>query len=342
MAQRIFISYRRQDSRGDAGRIYDRLRPEFGEAGLFMDVSDIRLGVNFVKVLRDEVAKCDVLLAVMGPGWLDAKDDDGSCRLDNPNDFVRVEIAAALARDIPVIPILLEGTRMPKASLLPVDLQELSQRHGLDVRHTSFRPDIDKLITALKRNYNVDTPVPPPTPPPVTSVAESIPTDSAKRATPNTNDLIILEEITMPKPSVFKPLASTLNGIWDGVPTADLVIQREGKWVDDFKIDTEDDSPPKQFWHYFIYTCSYVGDSSPQPGAIVVGEEWIAGDRWEGGASGWRVVHGNAVEGDKPCWLADIHLTYLGPIWCPEYAKLSDDVFKYLWGERLERFIMHP
>ncbi len=127
MTQRIFISYRRQDSRGDAGRIYDRLLPTFGETGLFMDVAHIPLGVNFVRVLREEVAKCHVLLAVIGPNWLEARDDDGSRRLDNPNDFVRVEIAAALARDIPVIPILLEGTKMPKAAALPADLHELAQ-----------------------------------------------------------------------------------------------------------------------------------------------------------------------------------------------------------------------
>src|SRR5262245_7509648 len=101
MIQRIFISYRRDDSAGHAGRVFDRLKGDFGLDVLFMDVDAIPLGVNFVRVLREEVARCSVLLAIVGPNWLDAKDEDGARRLDNPDDFVRVEIATALQRDIP-------------------------------------------------------------------------------------------------------------------------------------------------------------------------------------------------------------------------------------------------
>jgi Bacterial protein of unknown function (DUF937)/TIR domain len=150
MAKRIFISYRRDDSAGHAGRVFDRLQQEFGQDLLFMDVDAIPLGVNFVRVLRAEVAKCDVLLAIIGPRWLDARDDDGHRRLDNPTDFVRIEISTALQRDIPVIPILLDGTRMPKPTQLPPDLHPLSERNGLDVRHASFQPDLNKLIRELK------------------------------------------------------------------------------------------------------------------------------------------------------------------------------------------------
>ena len=125
MAAKVFISYRREDSAGHAGRVHDRLVREFGSDLLFMDVDGIPLGVNFVKVLQEEVAKCSVLLAVMGHEWLDVRDEDGRRRLDNPDDFVRVEIAAALQRDIPVIPIMLEGTKVPKANQLPNDLQGL-------------------------------------------------------------------------------------------------------------------------------------------------------------------------------------------------------------------------
>ena len=103
MAAKIFISYRRDDSAGHAGRVHDRLEREFGRDLLFMDVDAIPLGFNFVKVLEDQVTKCDVLLAIIGPGWLDARDDDGNRRLDNPHDYIRIEIAAALKRDIPVI-----------------------------------------------------------------------------------------------------------------------------------------------------------------------------------------------------------------------------------------------
>src|SRR5580700_590627 len=151
MAAKVFISYRRDDSAGHAGRVHDRLEREFGRDLLFMDVDTIPLGANFLEVLRDEVAKCGVLLAVIGPGWLDARDNDGNRRLDNLDDFVRVEIAVALRRGIPVIPILLDGTKIPKAGQLPDDIEELSLRNGLDVRHTSFHDDMNKLIRALKR-----------------------------------------------------------------------------------------------------------------------------------------------------------------------------------------------
>ena len=150
MAAKVFISYRRDDSADAAGRIQDRLAGEFGRDLLFMDVDAIPLGMNFVKVLHEEVAKCGVLLAVIGPNWLDLRDEDGNRRLDNPNDFVRIEIAAALQRDIPVIPILLKGARVPKAAHLPKDLEELALRNGLDVRHASFQTDLNRLIRELK------------------------------------------------------------------------------------------------------------------------------------------------------------------------------------------------
>ena len=137
MAPKLFISYRRDDSAGYAGRVHDRLQREFGGNLLFMDVDSIPLGTNFVKVLGEEVAKCDTLLAVIGPGWLDARDEKGNRRLENPDDFVRIEIGTALKRDIPVIPILPDGTRVPKADQLPDDLKELALRNGLNVRHAS-------------------------------------------------------------------------------------------------------------------------------------------------------------------------------------------------------------
>jgi hypothetical protein len=150
MATKVFISYRRDDSAGSAGRVHDRLERDLGRDLLFMDVDAIPLGVNFVKILRDEVAKCHVLLAMIGPTWLDARDEHGNRRLDDPNDFLRIESGTALNRNIPVIPILLDGAKIPKAEQLPTDLQELEQRHGLDVRHASFHSDVDKLSRWLK------------------------------------------------------------------------------------------------------------------------------------------------------------------------------------------------
>jgi hypothetical protein len=98
MAAKIFINYRREDSIGTAGRLHDRLAVTFGRKNLFMDVDHIPAGVDFVEYLQRQVAACDVFLAVIGPNWLDAKDDSGRRRFDDPDDFVTIEIAAALAR----------------------------------------------------------------------------------------------------------------------------------------------------------------------------------------------------------------------------------------------------
>jgi formylglycine-generating enzyme required for sulfatase activity len=150
MTAKVFISYRRDDSAGQAGRVHDRLAQEFGRDLLFMDVDAIPLGADFIKVLREEVARCDVLLAIVGPNWLNVRDDEGNRRLDNENDFVRNEIATALQRDIPVIPILLDGAKIPRPEQLPKDLEALTARNGLDVRHASFHIDVDKLISGLR------------------------------------------------------------------------------------------------------------------------------------------------------------------------------------------------
>src|SRR5262249_39669117 len=150
MAAKVFISYRRADSAGYAGRVMDWLDRELGRDLVFMDVDAIPLGTNFSKILHEEVAKCGVLLAVIGPNWLDARDENGNRRLDSPNDFVRIEIAAALQRNIPVIPILLDGARIPKADELPEDLKELALRNGMEIRHASFQDDMNRLIRGLK------------------------------------------------------------------------------------------------------------------------------------------------------------------------------------------------
>jgi PAN domain/TIR domain/Sel1 repeat len=150
MAAKVFISYRRDDSAGHAGRVHDRLSQEFGRDLLFMDVDAVPLGADFIKILREEVAGCDVLLAVIGPNWLNVRDEEGNRRLDNANDFVRIEIATALQRDIPVIPILLDGAKIPKSNQLPKDLEGFTARNALYVHHTSFHSDMDKLIAGLR------------------------------------------------------------------------------------------------------------------------------------------------------------------------------------------------
>ena len=147
---RIFISYRRADSAGYAGRIYARLTAHFGEDAVFMDVDTIEAGVDFVEVLQNAVQSCDVLVALIGRSWLNIKDEAGKHRLDNPEDFVRVEIAAALNRDIRVIPVLVDGAPMPRSTELPDNLKPLARRNALQVNHHSFNTDAHRLIAQLE------------------------------------------------------------------------------------------------------------------------------------------------------------------------------------------------
>jgi hypothetical protein len=160
----VFISYRRQEASHLAGRLYDRLATRFGDDQVFMDVDTIALGVDFAEVITQAVSTCEILLAVIGPGWLTAADKVGRRRLDDPDDLVRLEIAAALERDIRVIPILVEGAVMPRRQELPENLASLARRNALSLRHESFRSDADRLIGAIEPilRIKVDHPPVPP------------------------------------------------------------------------------------------------------------------------------------------------------------------------------------
>ena len=146
----IFISYRREDSEGEAGRLFDDLVKEFGETAVFMDVATIEIGRDFRKAIDESVASCGVLLAVIGRNWLDAKNEAGGRRIDNPSDFVRLETAAALNRDIPVVPVLVRGASMPRPDQLPDELKELSYRNGCELTHARWNSDLQLLIKALR------------------------------------------------------------------------------------------------------------------------------------------------------------------------------------------------
>jgi concanavalin A-like lectin/glucanase superfamily protein/TIR domain-containing protein len=145
----LFISYRREDSEGHAGRLYGDLVRRFGDGSVFMDVG-IEPGLDFRKVIDDNVSSCGVLLALIGPTWLAAKDEHGQRRLDDPKDFVRLETAAALRRGIPVVPLLVHGARMPKPGQLPDDLTELAYRNGLELSHARWDLDVEVLIKTLQ------------------------------------------------------------------------------------------------------------------------------------------------------------------------------------------------
>ena len=114
-----------------------------------MDVDAIQPGRDFRKAIHENVGGCSVLLAIIGPDWLEAKGADGVRRLDNENDYVRLEIAAALKRDIPVVPVIVRGARMPKASQLPEELRDLAYRNSVELTHARWKSDVQVLIRAL-------------------------------------------------------------------------------------------------------------------------------------------------------------------------------------------------
>ena len=150
----IFISYRRSDSEGEAGRLSDLLTHRFSDQSVFMDVDAIQPGRDFRKAIEESIQACSVLLCIIGPQWLSSADDSGERRLDTANDFVRLEIGAALRRDIPVIPILVRGAKMPRAEQLPPDVQDLAYRNCVELTHARWKSDLQILIGALEPLLN--------------------------------------------------------------------------------------------------------------------------------------------------------------------------------------------
>ncbi|MHA4847192.1 SUMF1/EgtB/PvdO family nonheme iron enzyme [Flavitalea antarctica] len=153
MNGQIFISYRRDDSLGSTGRIYDRLLEHFSAEQIFMDVDTIPLGEDFVEYIEKAVTRCDVLLAVIGRDWVTIQDRNGRRMLDSDGDFVRAEIRAALQRKVKVIPVLVENADVPSEEDLPDDLKPLARRNAIELRHTAFHADVDKLIKVVQRFF---------------------------------------------------------------------------------------------------------------------------------------------------------------------------------------------
>jgi tetratricopeptide (TPR) repeat protein len=154
MAGTIFINCRRDDSMGTAGRLLDWLTQAFGRENLFVDFGDIPTGVDFELHLNNWVAACQVLVTIIGPNWLEVKDKAGQRRLRHPRDFAAIEISAALARNIGVIPVLVDGARMPKASDLPDSLKPLVHHQAVEVRQLHFDRDAEALVERVREALN--------------------------------------------------------------------------------------------------------------------------------------------------------------------------------------------
>ena len=147
----IFISYRRDDAAADAGRLRDDLRRRCAKGDVFLDVT-IQAGTDFREVLAAELDTCEVLIALIGPRWLDARNQStGQRRLDEEADYVRLEIATALAKRKVVIPVLLPGAKMPRSEDLPESIRELAWRNAFAIRYDRWSVDTDQLVKQLPR-----------------------------------------------------------------------------------------------------------------------------------------------------------------------------------------------
>ena len=153
MTTKIFISYRREDSAATAGRLSDHIKKIFGRSSVFIDVSDMPLGRQFMNSLDQKLAECDTFLAVIGTKWLSITDGKGNRRIDEADDPVRAEIAMALSRKIQIIPVLVDGAILPKAAELPDPLRPLVLYQAVEIRNSYFERDADALTKQLEGTF---------------------------------------------------------------------------------------------------------------------------------------------------------------------------------------------
>ena len=151
MTAGLFISYRRSDAGPYARLLQVQFAKRLPGTPVFMDLDSIEAGTDFAEAIKAGVNSCRVLVALIGPKWLDLRDKEGRRRLDNPDDYVRLEIRSALERRVRVIPVLIDGTEMPQRRQLPDDLSKLATLNALQMGYDRYEYDETRLITAIKK-----------------------------------------------------------------------------------------------------------------------------------------------------------------------------------------------
>ena len=181
---RIFICYRREDSSGHAGRLYDRLGARFGD-DVFMDIDAIGPGVDFARLIDETIDTVEAVIVVIGHQWLSSTDANGSRRLDDPEDLVRQEISVALARDVLVIPVLVQGAVLPESEDLPPELVGLARHNAVEVSDARWNYDADRLVQALEEALATTAPASPlPVIDPSVDERPSVTSDAPPSSTP--------------------------------------------------------------------------------------------------------------------------------------------------------------
>ena len=145
----VFINYRRGDTAGEARALFTELAAILGKNSVFMDVDTIALGRDFRQVVRERLESCDLMLALVGRNWVDTKNPSGQRRLEDPDDLVRLEIEAALKRNIPVTPVLVQGAQMPTVAQLPEEIEYFAYRNGFELSHNRWKSDVQEMIKRL-------------------------------------------------------------------------------------------------------------------------------------------------------------------------------------------------
>ncbi|HUB77000.1 MAG TPA: toll/interleukin-1 receptor domain-containing protein, partial [Solirubrobacteraceae bacterium] len=154
----VFVSYRREDSADATDRLAASLRERLGRERVFLDVDNIDIGARFATVVDEWVGRCDVLLAVIGRDWVSATGSDGGRRLDDPGDYVRLEVEAAIARDVRVVPVLIHDARIPAAEELPESLAPLVDYNAIELTRRHWDTDVQHLIDGLERIVGAEAP----------------------------------------------------------------------------------------------------------------------------------------------------------------------------------------
>ena len=146
----VFISYRRENAAGEARALFNDLVERLGEDSVFMDVDSIALGRDFRSALQETTASCDLMLVLIGRNWAATKDEGGRVRLENPDDYVRLEVEAGLKRNIVVTPVLVQGAHMPAPEDLPAEIRNFAYRNAFELSHNRWESDVQEMVRRLE------------------------------------------------------------------------------------------------------------------------------------------------------------------------------------------------
>lgn len=323
MSKRVFISYRRDDAKWQAREIYRALTQVLPREQVFMDVDSIPPGADFVDVLEAWVDQCDILLALIGSGWVEAKDPKtGRRRLENTNDFVRIEVRKALHRGIPVVPVLLDGAPIPDTDRLPEDLQRLTRRNAEFVEHRTVDTDVDRLIRKLGLAKDGLSQAPPPAAPRPVAPAAPLPLDRSAEGRIKVDAAIFHGAAD----GWFKPSGGKTEWFQDLPGGPEMVVVPAGR----FMMGSPESEPQRENWQK--------GTESPQHSvsiakpfatgrhAITRGQFAVfvndTGHKTEGGA---YVLNGDKWENDpKASWRAPgFHQDDSHPVVCVNWTDAT-------------------